>query len=61
MPGYSAYVIGEDGHIASRIDLICDDDLMAKERAKQLVDGHAVELWQEAKKIARFDPDQPTR
>jgi len=27
----------------------------ARERAKQLVDGHAVELWQGDRKIDRFD------
>ena len=43
-----------DGHILNRIDLVCVDDDEAKERAKQLVDGHDVELWQFGRKIAEF-------
>jgi hypothetical protein len=46
MPEYQAYVIGEDGHIKQRIDLVCADDDRAKERAKSLVDGQTIELWQ---------------
>jgi hypothetical protein len=32
----------------------CADDDAAKERAKQLVDGHDVELWQLDRKISVF-------
>lgn len=46
MQEYRAYVLGPDGHIQERIDLVCADDDAAKERAKALVDGHDVELWQ---------------
>ena len=49
--GYYAYVIGKDGHIANRIDVLCDNDEEAIRAAKQLVDSHAIELWQEARKI----------
>jgi hypothetical protein len=51
---YRVYVIGPDGHILERIDLVCADDDAAKERAKQLVDGHDVELWQLGRQIAEF-------
>jgi hypothetical protein len=43
-----------DGHILNRIDLVCVDDDEAKEHAKQLVDGHDVELWQLERHIAVF-------
>ena len=56
MHGYRAYIICPDGRVQDRIDLFCENDDDAKERAKQLVDGHAVELWDEARKIARFEP-----
>jgi hypothetical protein len=56
MNGYYAYVIGEDGHITNRVEVICDDDEEAKRRARQMVDGHAIELWQGARKIATFEP-----
>jgi hypothetical protein len=51
---YRAYIIGPDGHIQGRFDLICTDDDAARERAKQLVNGHDIELWQAARKIATF-------
>jgi hypothetical protein len=54
MQGYRAYLIGPDGHIFQRIDLVCENDEDAKERAKQLVDGHDIELWQLDRRIATF-------
>jgi hypothetical protein len=56
MTGYYAYIIADDGHIKDRLVIVCDDEKEAKHRAKQLVDGHAVELWQEARKVERFEP-----
>jgi hypothetical protein len=54
MPDYRAYLVGDDGHFEA-VSLVCDDDADATEKAKRLVDGHDVELWQRARKIARFD------
>ena len=54
MPEYRVYIIGEGGHFESAVPLICPDDDTAKEKAKQLVDGHDVELWQYARKVAKF-------
>jgi hypothetical protein len=34
--------------------LICKDDEAAKTQAKQLVDGHDIELWQRDRKLATF-------
>lgn len=53
---YRAYVIGPDDRIVSRVDLICEDDDDAKERARELVDDHAIELWRGAECLARFEP-----
>jgi hypothetical protein len=39
-----------------RIDLHCTDEAAAKESAQQLVDGHAVELWQGDRRLATFIP-----
>jgi hypothetical protein len=58
MQEYRAYMMGPDGHIERRIDLCCENDEAAKERAKQLVDGHAVELWHLGRQIATFEPMQ---
>ena len=54
MPEYRVYLIGPDGHFHSSTPLECADDEAASERAKQLVDGHDVELWQRDRKIATF-------
>jgi hypothetical protein len=38
--------MGPDGHIQNRVELRCDDDAEALRLAKQLVDGHDVEVRQ---------------
>lgn len=55
MPEYRVYIVGSDGHFQSSVPLVCADDDEALEHAQQLVDGHDVELWQRARKIARLD------
>jgi cobalamin biosynthesis protein CbiG len=55
MPDYRAYIIGHDGHFESSVVLTHDDDHSAQEAAKQLVDGHDVELWLRDRKIATFE------
>jgi hypothetical protein len=54
MQEYRVYLLDSEGHITSRIDLACEDEEVARQRAKQLVDGHAVELWQGARLIGEF-------
>ena len=54
MHEYRAYIIGPDGHIQSRVDLLCKNENTAIAQAKQLVDGHDVELWQYNRQIAKF-------
>ena len=54
MSQYRAYVIGKDGHFEKAVELDCADDQAAQEYAKQLVDGHDVELWQQDRRIAKF-------
>ena len=46
MQEYRAYIMGPDGLVHKRVDLRCSDESEAIVRAKQLVDGHDVELWQ---------------
>lgn len=55
MPEYRVYSVGSDGHFFNSVPLECADDAEATEHAKQLVDGHHVELWQRDRKIARFE------
>jgi hypothetical protein len=54
MADYRAYVLGEDGHFVRSVELVCPDDDTAKEYARNLVDGHDVELWQGERKIETF-------
>jgi hypothetical protein len=46
MLDYRAYLIGSDGHFYNAVPLKCTSDDEAIEKARQLVDGHDVELWQ---------------
>jgi hypothetical protein len=46
------YIIGDDGHIENRVDVVCEDE--AKRCAQQPVYKHAIELWQEARMVASF-------
>lgn len=45
MAEYRAYILGDDGHISDFQAFVCDGDTEATNLAKQLVDGHDVELW----------------
>lgn len=54
MTEYRAYIVGCDGGFMNALDFECPDDEAAKERAKHLVDGHDVELWQLKRKIETF-------
>ena len=58
MQEYRAFIIGPNDHVIGRRDIICLDEQAARERAKQLVDCHAVELWQLERLIERFEPLQ---
>jgi hypothetical protein len=54
MAEYRAFIIGIDGRFLRAIELVCPDDSSATEYARQLVDGHDVELWQGDRKITTF-------
>ena len=58
MVEYRAYILTPDNHIAKAVDIFCEDDETAKEKAKQLVDGHDVELWRLGRKIETFKRTQ---
>jgi hypothetical protein len=55
MPQYRAYIIGSDGEFQNSVPLECPDDAVARKKARQLINGHHVELWQSTRKIAMFD------
>jgi hypothetical protein len=45
MADYRAYKVSVDGHFIGFDPLVCDNDDDAIVAAKQLIDGHDVELW----------------
>ncbi len=51
---YKAYLIAPDGHHIKAVDLECVDDDAAKIRAEQMTDASNVELWEHARRIAKF-------
>jgi hypothetical protein len=55
MPDYRAYIFGTDGEFQESVPLDCADDNVAMLKAKQLVNGHHIELWQCTRKIALFE------
>ncbi|RZN30541.1 hypothetical protein CWO90_19920 [Bradyrhizobium sp. Leo121] len=54
MQEYRIFVLGRDGRIMDRHEFLAPDDNAAQERAKQMVDGHDIELWERARKIAEL-------
>jgi hypothetical protein len=55
LANYRAYVIGPDDRFQNVVVFDCVDDSAAIASAERLVDGHAVELWQLGRRIARFE------
>ena len=45
MPTYRAYLIDDDNRVASYQPVDADTDAEALQAARQLVDGHDVEVW----------------
>ena len=58
MPDYKLYFIAKSGHISRRIDLDCRDDAHAIEVVGARVKDadHAMELWESARLVKRFEP-----
>jgi hypothetical protein len=52
---YRAYVIGNDGHFISFRAFVCGNDEDATVWAKQLVDGHDIELWSGKRLVIRLN------
>jgi hypothetical protein len=54
MPEYRAYRVGADGHFIGFEPLVCADDAEATAKAKRLLDGNDVELWNGDKMVAKL-------
>jgi hypothetical protein len=59
LPEYRAYVVGSDGHFVGCEPIVSADDFDATEKAKRLVDGHDVELWNGTRLVARLRHQAP--
>lgn len=55
-PIYRIIILADGGAVHNVMRLDADDDEQAKERAKMIVDGHAVELWDGLRFIDHFAP-----
>jgi hypothetical protein len=55
MQTYRAYLINEDDRVASYRPIEAATDKEALEAAKQLVDGHDVEVWLLDREIGRLN------
>jgi hypothetical protein len=57
MPAYRVYTVDKYGHISGPADIIdAADDEAARQEAKRMLDGHAIEIWDGTRRIAKFDP-----
>jgi hypothetical protein len=57
MPTYRVYLIGRDQHIAGPPKVFeCSDDDEVVYKAKQILDGHALEIWDGARHVGRLEP-----
>ncbi|MGY3611038.1 MULTISPECIES: hypothetical protein [unclassified Bradyrhizobium] len=54
MQEYRIFILGPDGHIMDRYEFLAPNDDAAKERAKQMMDGHDIELWERGRKMAEL-------
>ena len=56
---YRIYMLDAHGHVAAPPNLIeCDSDQEAVHHARQYFDGMPVEVWRDAKRIERINPEK---
>ena len=55
---YRAYLIGQAGRVESATPIEAATDAEAVEKARQLLDGLAIELWDRSRLVVRLDPDR---
>ena len=49
---YRLFFLTRENHIFGRHEISCHDDLSALERAFELAKEHAIEIWQEKRRVA---------
>lgn len=58
MHHYRAYIMSPDDHIIRAVDLHGANDKEAMERARQLIDGHDIELWSGDRFVGKLTKEQ---
>ena len=58
MPRYRAYVLDGFDHIRTVEIITADDEMRAVEQARLLAKEHCIEVWDEARRIARIERDR---
>jgi hypothetical protein len=53
MSDYRAYFVGREKHFIGYRGLVCQNDGEAIEEAKELFEGHTIELWCGARLVTR--------
>jgi hypothetical protein len=57
MRTYRIYTLSRDGHIHHAPRLVeCDDDEAALKEARRFLDGEALEVWDQQRKVGRLEP-----
>lgn len=59
MLDYRIYFLGANGRISRAVAFECEDDATAIELARQHSHEHAMELWQQARMVERFERKPP--
>ncbi|WP_340646478.1 hypothetical protein [Phenylobacterium sp.] len=59
MLDYRIYFLGANGRISRAIAFECENDDAALELAHLHSHEHAMELWQQARMVHRFEPNAP--
>jgi len=53
MPNYRLNYVNAENYIVSHIDRMYEDDLSALEKAWAMCRDHAIEIWQDKRRVAR--------
>ncbi len=59
MLDYRIYFLGANGRISRAVAFECEDDDAAIKIAREHHHEHAMELWQQARMVQRFEPSAP--
>lgn len=54
---YRVYIVGQSGHVDSIPQYIeCRDDAEAVQQARQIMDGHSIEIWEGTRIVKKLAP-----